>query len=447
MRVPLALIGYAGLLAGLCPVRPLWTDEVLQLIGTRALAGSNLLDFIRNMPGQGPLGYLLQHYAIQLMGFSVISARIVSVLFAVAAAFVVVNLCRELRHPHTGLALLMWMALPLVLRYSVEARPYSQALFFSALATLSLLRLLRAPSGKYALLYGLAVLAGAYTLPYTFFPQVGFVGYVLAKQSYRSNRAAAYSALGLTLAAVLFLPWVVSAVGHWHNAVESTQLSLQLGPTFPLLLLREMSGGGYACSVPLLILAIPGCRSVLTDQPTRQFLLCGMAASLVMPLVFDGAFHYYFAIRQVLCVLIPLVVLVGYGAGWLLRQRPVLAVVALGAIVVGAALKDERYFTDRSDDWAPAARTLKNHLNTGYCLAMLPENTPAFYAFFEPSLNHLNCRDWKTARSLIFPVTTYSSAGELKTMKDAFDNLGFRPEATEVVGNTRFLLYASHRKF
>ncbi len=434
------------LVAVLCPIRPLWTDEVLQLIGTRNLAGTNLLNFIRDMPGQAPLGYLLQHYTIHWIGYSVISARLVPVAFAIAALIVVVLICRELRHPGAGVGLLMWIALPLVLRYATEARPYSLALFFSALATLFLLRLIREPSTTQAILYGLAVVGGAYSMPYTLFPQIGFVAFLFAKHNddaspWKLNRARLYAALSLILAGAIFAPWAVSAVGKWHNAVEVGQLTFDLSPKFPLLLVQEVSGGGYACSLPLLFLAIAGYRSPLLDTRVKRLLLCGIAASVSMVLILDAGFHYYFAIRQILFVLIPLVLFAGAGAAWLLRQRTVLAMLVLSVFLMGAAVRNVAQYADRSSDWAPAARALKADLNAGYCLAMTPGTTPAFFAFFEPSLNHLDCNDWKGSNRAVFPVTAYTSTADLKKMEEEFKSLNFQKQWIQEVGNTRFLLY------
>jgi hypothetical protein len=60
---------------------PLWLDEILQLIGTRDLGFSALLNYVAENAGGVPLGYLTQAATIHLVGYSVFAASsVVSVL-------------------------------------------------------------------------------------------------------------------------------------------------------------------------------------------------------------------------------------------------------------------------------------------------------------------------------------------------------------------------------
>lgn len=153
--------------------RPLWTDEVLQLAGTNNLSGRALLEFIKNMPGQAPLGYLIQHWTLQGLGFSSATARLPSVLCGVAAVFAVGALSKQVVPGSTLAVATIWLGLPLVARYATEARPYSMALLFAALSTLFFHRLLTAPTIGNCVPYFLCVLAGLYSVPFTLFLQIG----------------------------------------------------------------------------------------------------------------------------------------------------------------------------------------------------------------------------------------------------------------------------------
>jgi hypothetical protein len=56
----------------LAPVRPLWLDEILQLMDTRQPAAARLMARLPYQdPGSAPLGYLGQHAALKIVGYSV----------------------------------------------------------------------------------------------------------------------------------------------------------------------------------------------------------------------------------------------------------------------------------------------------------------------------------------------------------------------------------------
>ncbi len=438
-RLLAGLLGaYFLLLLALSPIRPLWLDEVMQLVDTRDLAGSELLSYIRLQPGQSPLGYLLQHYVIGLAGYSILTARIVAVLFGAGSCFVIALLCQELNRPRTTALVLLWMALPIQLRYATEARPYSQAIFFSAAATLLLVRLIRAPSWQRALLYALAVAAGLYSVPYTLFPQVGYVAALMLRRV--RLRAIAYAAVGLTIAGLSFVPWAAWAKAGWQNSIETQHFALRLTPKFPLMVLQEISGGGYACSIPLIILAAMGFWSHGLNRFVKCFLACGIATSMILVLVVDGLFHYFFAVRQLLFILIPLTLLGAEGAAWILTRKRLAAVAILGVYFVGALVKDIHYFSDRSDDWAASAHALQSKLDSGYCMTLLPGDTAAYYVFFEPRLKQRLCGDSGREDRVVVPITRYMPAADVDRMREAL-RLYYREDGVETAGNTRLLLY------
>jgi hypothetical protein len=67
---------YAIVLVSLSGARPLWLDEIWQLIGTRDLSGPPLMRYVATFPGAAPLGYLVQHWTINLFGFSLFFSKV-----------------------------------------------------------------------------------------------------------------------------------------------------------------------------------------------------------------------------------------------------------------------------------------------------------------------------------------------------------------------------------
>src|ERR1700733_2337150 len=72
----------------LAAVRPLWLDEILQLMDTRQPSATRLMAGLPyRAPGNAPLGYLVQQAALRIAGYSVWRARLPAVLFGGGAIF------------------------------------------------------------------------------------------------------------------------------------------------------------------------------------------------------------------------------------------------------------------------------------------------------------------------------------------------------------------------
>lgn len=428
----------------LSSLRPFWTDEVLQLAGTYNLTGLALLRFVRIMPGQAPLTYVMQHWTLEWLGLSLVSARLPSVLCAVAAIFVMRALSRRLVPGSTLAVLGIWLALPLITRYGTEARPYAEAVLCSALATLFFWKLNVSPSLTKCVLYGLCMLAGLYSIPFTFFVGLGHLAYLLFM--HKPYRRLVLSLVPLLCAAALFAPWALWAQGAWERAVDINHLAFQLSPRFPLMLIQELSGGGYACSLPLIGLAVAGCRSLSSEIKT--FLLAGILVPIAGAIAADSVFHYYFAIRQVIIVLIPITLLAGEGVMVLCRSkstyRLILAAVLSTVFVVSCIVKDVRYFSNRSEDWTAGAQALSSATARGYCLA-LPEGTNmSLYALFSPELRSRICGDWPRAPKILYPVSILTPPQDSVLMTKRIVENGFHEEERTAAGGTTLLFFVKN---
>ncbi|MSV35938.1 MAG: hypothetical protein EXQ47_10130 [Bryobacterales bacterium] len=122
--------------SALSGVLPLWLDEILQLRETRNTSTAEMLATVPRNSGAVPLGYLVQQAVLKITGYSARWARLPAMLFGSAAVFLVALLAAELGFTRPWLSAAVFAAFPVTLRYATEARVYSQALFFSVLATL-----------------------------------------------------------------------------------------------------------------------------------------------------------------------------------------------------------------------------------------------------------------------------------------------------------------------
>src|SRR5947209_3208907 len=80
-----ALFGIAAV--ALLGARPLWVDEILQLMETREPSVARMIGNLPRNPGAAPLGYLTQHATLAVTGYSVRKARLPAATFAIATVF------------------------------------------------------------------------------------------------------------------------------------------------------------------------------------------------------------------------------------------------------------------------------------------------------------------------------------------------------------------------
>lgn len=332
--IAVALALYGAILAIIAARLPLWTDESLQLIGSRARSLTELLQWVRINPGGTPVGYLTQAAFLRAFGDSLLSARASSILFSLLSCVAVLFLAQKLRLRRPWLAFAIFMLLPLQFRYGFEGRPYAQALFFSLAATLLLLSLAERPAWWKGVAYAVCIAAGMYTQPYSAFTAIGHVAWAAL---HLRPRTAVWIGAALTAGGVLFLPWYLLTYPSWATAVAREGDAFHISARFPLLLLRELAGGGYLCTLLLVIAAAFSLRS-----SRSALLLWGAVCATAGALASDAAWHYFFAIRQVIFVTPALAILAASGIDRLARTWPFRATLLAAGVLLTCLVHDVR---------------------------------------------------------------------------------------------------------
>jgi uncharacterized membrane protein len=405
----------------------LWLDEILQLLGTTERSMGKLIEWVALNPGGAPLGYLGQWVILQTLGYSVEAARLLPACCSVGACLALLALSRSLRL-RWGLAAIMLFAItPLQFRYALEARPYSQGMLLSILATIAAVCLSRRPDWKRGLVYATAVTAGLFTQPYTLFAAVGHLLWFACWDGPRCVKARWYATVAVAAATALVAPWFLYAQASW-----GAQLVYTIPPRTLLLALREQSGGGYVLTVLLLLLALVGMRSVAVHFKTRLLLFCCTIMPVVGALAADAAFGYFFAIRQFLFLLPGLVLLAVEGLRSVYKRHTSHAWLVGTAVLCLAVWNDAGLFRKPREDWASAARMMER---AGVdCVTVVPESSLALYRFFAPSLRRCSAeREW---RSMAMAVTPYSSLADDRRMLDEYLGRGFQVARVEYVGRS-----------
>lgn len=369
---------YALLLCLLAPLRPLWLDELLQLSDAYGRSLTVTSNRVAHNPGGVPLAYLAENVLVNATGQPIYMAHAFSILCAVGGLASLIWLVRLLgAAAGWRQAALLYALLPISLRYAVEARQYGPALALSIVATALLAWLDARPSWVKASAYALVLALGMYTQPY-----VGFVAAVHLLWAWR-RECFRFVLAGAAAGAALFLPWYLYARGFWVQAVADAGYHSSLNWKTPLMMTRELSGGGYLLTGVLLVLAWRGYLRTGIPSSSKRLLLLWFVVPIPLVLLADLRFHYFFAIRQMLFVIPPLCVLAGEGLqalqkGW----RPLVAL----ALTAAACIYDVRWFGHSNENWKLPATEARRLVTAGTCVQVTPHAAADLYRLYEPSL-------------------------------------------------------------
>jgi hypothetical protein len=415
----------------LSEVRPLWLDEILQLIDTTQPSPTEL---IARLPGHhsgsAPLGYLVQQATLKITGYSVRNARLAEGIFGAAAVFTVALLAAELGLKWSWLSAALFAMFPIVLRYATEARMYSQALFFSVLATLIYVRLAKRPSWSTAAAYGLAIAAAAYTQPYA--ASVG-LAHILWSLIHRERKTALLGGAAFALALAAFVPWYLWAKASWVADIAHGGLRFSASAKTPLMLFRELAGVGYWGSGLILLMCAAGVAGLRGAPRTRTLLALLIAVPTISIVAADAWFDYFLAARQFIWVLPAVAMFAAASVEWRPRVGFALAVIlALLCVRYGIL-----FFTSPREDWHAAANAIEEQVRFGACVTVAPAESTALYEFFRPELRSARC----VAPRMLLVITPYATSDQRQAAVAALTAEHFRQESESVVGKSRIILF------
>ncbi len=360
-----AVCVYAVVVLAVLGVRPLWADELLQLSGARQGTWAGVIQWAQILPGGAPLPLGLQKLAILALGWSNWAVRLPAALFGIGSAVMFARIAKWNR-----VAVALFLTVPILFRYATEGRMYSEALFFVLLAWWARSRWLRIA----------AALGAVYSSPFAIFPLL------------------AIHPLTAILAGVAFLPWWLVQRGMQAAQGSMSVYSFAWSQLSPLLLVREFTGGGFWCGVPLLILAGMGWRK---RKAGSEWV---MGASVMGPPVADAIAGYFFAARQWLFGLPPLILAASGSAS-------AIAMALVCVFLAGALAKDVRQTFFQAEDWGAAAHAIRDELSGGGCLVVAPAEQIGYYAFYEPSLAQRVCAAERSGAAVL-AASPYTTAAE-----------------------------------
>lgn len=449
-RLSLLLLLLYGLSVLRCStLRPLWADEVVQLISTTSPSQASMIRSIPINPGATPLGYLTQRPFVLAWGPSAFPARLPSAFFSILSCWLLLLTCNVLLMPRKVgvIAAGIFMSLPSQFRYATEGRPYAEALCFSVLSMLVFIAWLRRPTLFLGFAYVLSVTAALYTQPYAALAPCGAVIYVAVRKiKDRVWRPALACLMLLAIPGILFLPWYFFASETWARGVVVGRFHFNWTSSLPLDFIKGISGGSFLCSAALICLALLG---VSLNLSTRSFgpakpceaeppalLLSASGFVLVGVLAVDAARGYFFASRQILFALPALSILAALGlCGAWARNKAV--AIALGIWLLATSLwNDVSYQTHFKEDWVSAAHAVAMAAQQGYCLKMADDESLAFYGVFVPDLHANLCGALMLYPKVAVISSLYTDSVKLNAARLELQRHGFVLRGTGTDGGT-----------
>jgi uncharacterized membrane protein len=443
LSFPAVIFLYSLAVFTCCALRPLWLDEVLELSGTTMSSLAAMLNWVPVMnAGATPLGYLTQRPFVLAGGPWPFWARLPSALFSIFSCWLMLWICRELRIPRTTgmIAVVIFMLIPSQFRYATEGRPYTEALCFSLISALALIKLTRKPTVLRAVICISATIAGLYTQPYSVLPACGMIVWILAAhRAHGEWKNAVLLLLCVAISALAFVPWYLRASGAWRAAIASAGYP-QFHWTLPLFrdVAKGISGGSFLCSAALLVSACAGIFASLAPLELRGMLSLGAVFAVVGALAGDALNNYFFASRQIIFCLPSLCILASLGCSHLAARNRLLGL-GIGALLLIASLTNDISFqVNAKEDWIAAARALDRTAGDGYCLEFLGQG-PDLYSVFVPGLRSKTCGAPPPPKVALVS-TLYTDPGEIASAEKNVQALGFSQRGVLLVGGTRIAL-------
>ena len=410
------IAAYAAVVFAVLGIVPLWLDELQQVAPARESLVA-LLRWVQMNPGASPLPYLAQRAVVDLFGTSAFVVRIPAALCSIAGACVFAALCGRFGIRSPAWATALFLALPLQFRYALEARGYSQGLLCALASLLLFLRARERGTVGAAALYGASVALGLYSQPLTILPVLGGLFWMIGERGV-SSETKRRLLRGASIGALSFVPW------YWlQRQVQEGSGTMSLyffswRQLTPLGLLHDLSGGGYVCSVALLVAAAVGCSKLRS----RRLLACVALAALAGPILVDALVNYFFAARQLLFAAPVLALCAAAGIERLrVGERQWAGYALLLAFFGAAAVSDYRLATVPKDDFGAQAKVLAAHVPADACVAVAPPNQVVYYLFLRPEMERWICAEPPDAARVIAVMSPFSTQAERDQLSRLLD--------------------------
>ena len=437
------LIAVYGVAVLVClSLRPLWLDEVLQLAGTMTSSVAALLRWIPYNIGASPLGYLVQRPFVLVAGPSPFWARLPAAVFSVAACVAMVGLCRALELPRKArlFSLFLFAIIPSQFRYAIEGRPYSQALWLGILSMILLLTLFKSSTATKYGVFTLVSVSCLYTQPYSALPAIGMTIWALCTSLPRDRRKVpVIASFCWILSIALYIPWYRYSWPTWNAGEQNSRIpQFHWSSSLAQDVFKSLSGGNFLASLLFVSLVTIGVLTPSVPRRLRLLLLFSTAFVIGSVLTADAWKGYFFAARQILFAVPPLVILAGVGLSQCFERSQKLASLLLIALCTLFVKTDMSIATTTTENWEIASRALERTIVQGYCLKFAAEQLGgvALYEVYVPGLRSHSCGPLQKESKVAVVWHRYLPPADVTIAEDQVRSAGFVPFQRLTIGGT-----------
>jgi hypothetical protein len=409
------IAAYALLLLIAVLVLPLSIDEMLQLLISQQPSFGRFLAWLPQQPGSSPLGYFVQFPFVFALGISKLGARLASLLFGLGSSYLFLRIAKliPLRRPY--LALAVFVLLPSQYHFASDGEPFEQSLFLLFLATLFFLHLLRTPTVKLSVWYGLALTLAIYTERFAYLPAIGYLLFLFVFVNTSQARRSIWFALPATFApALLFVPYYLWVRPRSNPGWLFPPLTPGSPSSVYLQVLHDLAGGGlvgYALSSLLIIGLFAGVwklfpvpPSALTRSVAVFCLFGGAITELTVMILLDVWNRYPFNSNQALWAM-PGVIVSSFSAlEWLAppRKRRALAFAIPLSLVALCLIGDAGYLATQPQDLRGEANAIPPLLTGDSCVVFVSQGlSKNLFLMLKPSLESHICQDFFHQRAVL----------------------------------------------
>lgn len=422
-------------------LRPLQLDEVLQLIGTRTPHLASVFDWLRYSPGSVPIGYILQWALIRIAGFSNLVARLPSIAAALLTAIAILRIGTKVGLRSLGMPAVVVALIPMLFRYSIEGRPYLPAFCLTVFATLLLLELVDRPSSWRLAVYGLTLASAPLVQGTAATVTIAHGLFVLTDRATRRDRGRQIPILAAIGFGLLFpLAWSFGMRGAWARSIAFNGYTFVFTFRAVAGFLKDLTGGGLACTGLLLAGAVYGYFRSGVSQPAKNLLGLTSLTAILGALASDALAGYFSSPRQAIYGLCGLIVLAAAGWERLYNSNPRSGILALG-VFTAVSLATDVSVVRSKEDWKAASRMLVQAVGTGFCIQPVSDVTSPLplYSFFDPSLDAHRCGTSDDKVGLVHSI--YTPRGDRDSAAAALESKGFVAAGARSSGGTTLELY------
>ena len=422
----LCLYATAGLL--LLTKLSLWLDEIIDLHLIRDFSLHEQIIRIPMNAGGVPLSYFVRDAFCSVLGYSTFAGRLPSLLFSILAAIGVFALARQMKLRYPALAAVLFCSMPIQFRYALESRPYSAMLAITIWATFVFRKQLAGPTISMAVVYGLLAVTGLYTQPYSIFIFAAhFLWVCTARRIPNRHTLLALVGIPLVVASFAFLPWEIWITSVWDHTASARQ-PYTLGIRTLLLLFHELTGAGYLGTAVIALLSTFGLIRAIRSSSERLFWLLCILVPTALALLTDQLFGYFFAIRQLLPITFPMLLLAAAGIETIWSRSRRRAILIFGFVLVTFLVGTVKFYRRPRENWMAAATILDQQGSAGSCISYSPPSSAELFRFFVRGLDRFSCpADLSRQYAIALGVSPYQGHDTERRL-EALENLGFQLE-------------------